>query len=157
MKLAELIIGGEPYEVVIFPENAPIATERFEALVKSNIFNGWKVKFVVPDRLIKFEPFKDTVHFTERPMTRPDHSAPKLRQGVLAFVGVNKEMVSDRLMFVLNDEDAATYDGICSPIGCLTVDHQKKVSQVDEGMIISKISIKEVEKEEILSRIPSFI
>ncbi|OHX65285.1 hypothetical protein [Flammeovirga pacifica] len=157
MKLIELIISGIQLELIMIEERSKIATERFEALVNSNIFDNWQVKYIIEDRLIKITPNQSDVPYNERPVTRVDYDAPEHKSGMLSFIGQSSNHVSDHLMFVLNNNDAVNYNGICAPIAALTIDHQKKVSLLKEGMFIEEIRIKEIEKSELLGRIPTFI
>ncbi|MBB6461083.1 hypothetical protein [Flammeovirga kamogawensis] len=158
MKIAEFTINNDyVIDVFLFPEGSEIAVTRFEGLVSSNIYNNWSIKYVVEGNYMKFAPEVDYVHFSDRPLTRIDFGKNMHRMGVLSFIGSNTYQVSDRLMFIMNNETGKSYDGICAPIGVVAIDHQKKLEQLKEGMKIEKIIIKDLPKEEILARIPAFI
>lgn len=158
MQVAELIIAGEQYDFFLFhEEDAPIAIKRFQKLVEAEIYNNWIIEYKVTDRLLKVGPQYEHIPYADRPLTRVDHNAKSHRYGFLSFVGADEYHVSDRLMIVLNNEDGSNYDGICSPIGMIAIDHHVKINSLEKGLIIEKISINDYPKEEILARIPSFI
>ncbi|ANQ48786.1 hypothetical protein KMW28_09195 [Flammeovirga yaeyamensis] len=157
MKLIELIVSGIQIDLILIDGRSQIATERFLALVDSDIFLGWKVIYVAEDKFIKIGPVSDDVSYNKRPVTRVDYDAPLHKNGMLSFIGQAADHVSDHLMFVLDNNIGVNYDGICAPIATLTVDHYMKLKMLEEGMSIEEIRIKDVEKSELLGRIPTFI
>lgn len=158
MQVAEFLINGENYDFFLFKEeDAPIATKRFVDLVEANVYDNWVVEFKVEDSLLKIGPQKEFVPFTERPLTRTDFDAKPHKYGFLSFVASDAYHVSDRLVVMLNTEEASNYDGVCSPIGMIAIDHHVKIKSIEKGHIIEKITIKEYPEEEILARKPAFI
>ncbi|KXX72261.1 hypothetical protein [Flammeovirga sp. SJP92] len=158
MLIAEFLINGEQYDFFLFKEeDAPIATKRFRDLVEANVYDQWIVEFTVEDGVTKIGPQREFVPFSDRPLTRVDFNTKPHRYGFLSFVGADPYHVSDRLVIMLDSEEASDYDGVCSPIGMVATNHHVKIQSIEKGHIIEKITINDYPEEEILARKPAFI